>query len=137
MKVDLDYLKQLLEAFEASEKPYVSLDDIFEKTSLRFDDALIFHLQILNDKSLICQQDGTPGFGVFYTMCGGATYAGVPLRLTAEGHEFLDALKNKEVWKTLKENFKEDSIGTLKEVSKSLLMGFIKKKAHDVIGVDI
>lgn len=136
MKIDLDYLKQLLEAFEASETPYIYLSDVVKTTPIRFDDALIFHMDILSDKGLICQQNGDTDFGFRMGLNGHVMRNIVPLRLTAEGHEFLTALKDKEVWTALKNNFKEASIGTLAEAGKSLLKAFTKKKVQDLTGLE-
>lgn len=52
----------------------------------------------------------------------------VPLRLTASGHDFLEAIRNKEVWATLKSGFKDASIGTLVTVSKKLLNRALTKQ---------
>ncbi len=52
----------------------------------------------------------------------------VPLRLTASGHDFLEAIRNKEVWATLKSGFKDASIGTLVTVSKELLNRALTKQ---------
>lgn len=66
-------------------------------------------------------------------MCRGGV---VPLRLTAFGHEFLEALRNSQVWGTIKSEFKDASIGTLWRVSKDLLEAYTKRKISSLLGTD-
>ncbi len=49
-------------------------------------------------------------------------------KLTAEGHDFLEAIRNKEVWSTLKTGFKDASIRTLVTVSKELFNRALAKQ---------
>ncbi|HCN7964670.1 TPA: hypothetical protein N6641_003488, partial [Escherichia coli] len=46
-------------------------------------------------------------------------------------------LRQKEVWQTIKTNFKDEGINTLISVSKSLAKGFARKKIKDITGIDI
>ncbi len=134
MKIDQDYLKGLLEAFEASETP---ITDIMKLEELGFDyeeHKFVFHMRLLDDKNLISQSDGTSGFGAVESMDGEVHWAVVPLRLTAGGHDFLDALRNKEVWATVKTGFKDASIGTLVSVSKKLLDRALQKQLNKYFG---
>jgi hypothetical protein len=52
----------------------------------------------------------------------------LPLQLTASGHQFVEALSNKEVWAAIKHGFKDASIETLKSVSVKLLEGYAQKR---------
>ncbi|WP_353598971.1 hypothetical protein [Enterobacter sp. Bisph1] len=54
----------------------------------------------------------------------------MPLRLTARGHDFIADLRHKEVWQTIKTNFKDEGSSTLMELSKSITMGVAKKKTR-------
>ncbi|MEI7185956.1 DUF2513 domain-containing protein [Dickeya dianthicola] len=54
----------------------------------------------------------------------------MPLRLTAAGHDFIDALRNREVWATLKASFKDASMGTLMTVSKELFNRALNKQLN-------
>jgi hypothetical protein len=45
----------------------------------------------------------------------------IPLRLTAQGHEFLEALHNSKVWGMIKTKFKDASLGTLALAAKLAL----------------
>jgi len=57
----------------------------------------------------------------------------LPLRLTASGHQFIEALSNKEVWAAIKHGFKDASITTLKSVSLKLLEGYAQKKVEQLL----
>src|SRR5664279_4892716 len=90
MKIDHDYLKKLLEACQASEKPSFNIEDL-KAAGLDYNDAKFeFHRAILDDKGFIQQDDGDPGFGLTKSIDGFLSWAVLPLRLTASGHDFLD-----------------------------------------------
>ncbi len=103
MKIDHDYLKKLLEACQASEKPSFDIEDLkaagFDyKNDAKFE----FHMAILDDKGFIQQEDGDPGFGLTKGIDGFLSWSVLPLRLTASGHDFLDTVQNPEVWSKTK-----------------------------------
>jgi hypothetical protein len=133
MRINQEYLKQLLEAFLDSKHPSINIDDLKELGLFDEQDLFVFHMQILDDKNLIVQMDGDCGFGLQMDMAGGYHWAVLPLRLTAAGHEFADALNNKEVWNTIKSSFKDVSIDTLVSVSKQLAEGYFKKKVENIL----
>jgi hypothetical protein len=61
-------------------------------------------------------------------------WSAVPLRPTAQGHQFIEAIRNKELWATLKRDFKDASINTLWDVSRKLLLeGYTKKKVEGLL----
>ncbi|QEW32011.1 DUF2513 domain-containing protein [Erwinia billingiae] len=134
MKIDQDYLKNLLEAFESEEGPQTDIIKLQEKGFDPMSNSFVFHMRLLNDRRLICQSDGTPGFGLQESADGQFHWGVLPLRLTASGHDFVEALRNKEVWTTVKTGFKDASIGTLVDVSKRLLEGFVQKKIDNILG---
>ncbi|MCK2328187.1 DUF2513 domain-containing protein [Escherichia coli] len=107
----------------------------------RYDQNFIFHMRLLCDYELIVRVDGKPGFGHIMSneLGEGVEYSWleVPLRLTARGHDFIADLRQKEVWQAIKTNFKDEGIGTLMSVSKSLAKGFARKKIKDITGIDI
>lgn len=140
MKVDPQYLKDLLIAFEDTEGPDTTLAGLESAGYNRDDPNFIFHMRLLYDNGLIVRIDGKQGFGYeYYSHIGGHSYmwTPVPLRLTARGHDFIADLRQKEVWQTIKTNFKDEGISTIMELSKSLAIGFAKKKVKDFTGLDI
>lgn len=133
MKINQEYLKKLLGFFEDSEVPTVSYGDFENSNFLENEHDFVFHMQILCDKNLIKREDGKAGFGLVDGYGGEYGFVGVPLRLTADGHDFIEALRNDEVWTRLKTDFKDASIGTLWSVSKQLLEGYLKNKVESLI----
>jgi hypothetical protein len=100
-------------------------------------DQFVFHMNILNDLGVVERDDGEPGFGLVRGVDGHMAWAVLPLRLTARGHQFIEALRNKEVWATLKRDFKDASVNTLLDVSKRLLEGYIRKKIETLLNGDV
>lgn len=134
MKIDQDYLKKLLEACQASEKPTFDIEDL-KAAGLDYDDQRFeFHMKILSDQGFIEQDDGDSGFGLTKGVDGFLSWSVLPLRLTASGHQFIEALSNKEVWAAIKHGFKDASITTLKAVSLKLLEGYATKKIDQLLG---
>jgi hypothetical protein len=133
MKIDQDYIKGLLEAFENSTTGETNVNEL---KKLKFDyetDIFIFHMRLLDDKKLIRQVRDFEGFGLIIGSNGHKNWYEVALRLTVEGHDFLDAIRNKEVWSTIKIGFKDASIGTLVDVSKKLFESYIQKKINNLL----
>ena len=88
MKIDQDYMKKLLEACQASEKPTFDIEGLetagFDYNNQQFE----FHMMILTDQGFIARDDGSRGFGLIKSADGFPSWAVLPLRLTASGHEF-------------------------------------------------
>ncbi|MBS0054436.1 DUF2513 domain-containing protein [Yersinia sp. Marseille-Q3913] len=131
MKIDHEYLRNLLEAFESSERPETNINEL-ELKGFDSNENFVFHMRLMDDQKLICRTDGRPGFGLASAECddddGGYDWAVFPLRLTSDGHDFIDALRNQDVWNTIKVGFKDASMGTLTSVAKELAAGYLKKK---------
>jgi hypothetical protein len=137
MKIDHDYLKKMLEAFEAAPAPIFYVRDFGDAGLDYCNPQFIFHLGILNDQDFVARDDGKAGFGLQRGADGSAAWSIIPLRLTAQGHDFIEAMKNKEVWATLKKDFKDAGVSTMWDVSKKLLEGYAKKKVEGILNGDI
>lgn len=133
MKIDEEYLKELLEVCQASEKPTFDIEDLKAAGFDYGDKQFEFHMKILNDEHFIEQDDGEPGFGLTKGIDGFVSWSVLPLRLTASGHQFIEALANEEVWAVIKRSFKSASIDTLKTVALKLLDGYLKKKVDALL----
>lgn len=133
MKIDHEYLKGLLEAFECSDKPETDIQNLHDLGFSYQTPEFLFHMRLLDDRNLIARTDGDSGFGFFESADGGGSWALLPLRLTANGHDFLEAIRNKEVWAALKTGFKDASIGTLVTVSKELFNRILAKQLDKYI----
>ena len=133
MKIDQEYLKRILEIAQSSLKPTFTIVD-FEHAGVPYNtDLFEFHMQILNEQRLIVQDDGDYGFGMIKSIDGFRSWSVLPLRLSADGHEFIEALENVDVWTTIKTDFRDASIKTLKDVGLQLLEGYVKKKVNALI----
>ncbi len=133
MKLDIGYMKRLLEAMEATPKPIFNICD-FDSIGLNHDKSIfIFHMGLLHDKSLVVREDGKSGIGLMRGADLSSSWSVVPLRLTAQGHDFLDALRNKEVWATIKREFKEGSISSIVDTSKKLLEAYSTRKIEAIL----
>jgi uncharacterized protein DUF2513 len=133
VRIDQDYLKGLLQACQASEKPTFDIEDLKAAGFDYNDPQFEFHMMILTDQRLIEQDDGTPGIGLTKSLDGFLSWGVMPLRLTASGHQFIEALSNKEVWAAIKHGFKDASITTLKAVALKLLDSYAQKKIEQLL----
>jgi hypothetical protein len=139
LKIDHDYLKKLLTAFEDTIGPDTMLDELREAGFNSDDSNFVFHLRLLCDKGLIIRIDGQPGFGheLMHSLEGHSyIWYDPPLRLTDKGHDFIANLRQKEVWQTIKTEFKDEGLSTLMSVAKSLAEGFAKKKITSLTGIE-
>lgn len=125
MKRDLDYLKSLLEAFEESEDG-VKINKI---KGFDFESALFrYHMELLKEAKLICRDDGEFDIGLRKSGDGIYTWNIWSLRLTNDGHDFLDNIRSEEIWSTLKTGFKDVSLGVLTKVAKELFNRALNKQ---------
>lgn len=134
MKIDQDYLKSMLLAFQGSARPTFYVSD-FRDLGIDFEeDRFVFHIELLNDQEFVVRDDWEAGVGIQRGAGDDVSWSLVPLRLTARGHEFIETLENKEVWQALKTNFKDASIKTLWEVGKKIFEGYAQKKVEKLLG---
>jgi hypothetical protein len=68
-------------------------------------------------------------------MGGSFEWKSRPLRLTASGHEFTEAINRAEIWEILKDEFREASLSTLKSAATSLLVAFAKKQINKYLEI--
>ena len=134
MKIDQEYLKRLLNTFVDSSKHFVELND-FQSNDIAVDEKFLFHMQVLEDQALIECLNKDKHLGYIIALGGNFEWISKPLRLTAPGLEFAEALNRKEIWEALKSGFKDASLSTLTAASKELLAAFVKKKAKEHFGL--
>ena len=103
MKPDPDYLRSLLDVLQASPSPWPSIAYLKE-SGIEPNEHMLFHLQLLSDGEFVqpVNTDGNFGFREFG---GEVSWQNAYLRLTAQGHEFIEALDMKEVWDVIKSQF--------------------------------
>jgi len=102
----------------------------FTDKGIELDDKFLFHIQILEDQHFIECLDKKSDIGYEITLGGDFEWQSRPLRLTATGHEFVEAINRSEIWEIMKEEFKESSLTTLKSAATSLLKAFAKKQIN-------
>jgi len=129
MKIDQEYLKIMLNTFIESPRSFIWVADIMEK-GIAMDDKFLFHMQILEDQNFIECLDKKSDIGYEITLGGEFEWRSRPLRLTATGHEFVEAINRSEIWDIIKEEFKDSSLSTLKSAASSLLKAFAKKQLN-------
>ena len=127
MKIDQDYLRQILNTFSASPKSFIWLEDLINN-GIAIDDKFLFHIQILEDQHFIECLDKKSELGYEITLGGNFEWKSRPLRLTAAGHEFTEAINRPEIWEVLKNEFRDASLSTLKSAATILLLAFAKKQ---------
>ena len=116
MKIDYDLLKSLLTILEEDERVEVRTNDLRTKLNKNItEDQFIGHLLELKDNG--CFDCPVKDLGFSRTINSGYIKSNVPIRLTAQGRQFLEALNNDTVFNKLK-NF---SVKTAIEAGKSLL----------------
>ncbi len=127
MRIDQEYLKNILNAFTDSPRSFVWVADI-EARGVGVDDKFLFHIQILEDQHFIECLDKKSELGYEITLGGDFTWHSRPLRLTASGHEFVEAINRPEIWDVLKAEFSDASLSTLNWAAASLLVTSAKKQ---------
>ncbi len=129
MKIDQEYLKKILNTFLESSRSFVWVADIMEK-GIEIDDKFLFHMQILEDQHFIECLDKQRELGYEVSLGGEFVWKSKPLRLTAVGHEFIEAINRLEVWDIIKKEFEGASLTTLRNAANSLLKAFAKKQIN-------
>jgi hypothetical protein len=129
VKIDQEYLREILNAFIESPRSFVWVADIVEK-GIEIDDKFLFHIQILEDQHFVECLDKKSEIGYEISLGGQFEWKSRPLRLTASGHEFTEAINRPEIWEILKAEFKDASLSTLKSTATSLLLAFAKKQVN-------
>lgn len=136
MKPDMDYLKNLLQTCEDHPEPTFTITDL-EAAGIDYEAPdFLFHMRILKDQGFLESASGQEGFGYYESLDGMGYWAELPLRLTARGHEFIQSLRQAEVWEVIKRDFKDQAISAVFEVAKGLAIGFAKKKAQEYLSED-
>jgi hypothetical protein len=127
MKPDPEYLKQLLSAFQDAPAPTTDLHEL-QNAGLSIDDPKFeFHMMLLQDSSFVESELSAGGIGLSKSPDGFIQWSVIPLRLTASGHEFAEAMGNNKVLTTLKEKFVGASITTMRDVAMVVLKAEIAK----------
>jgi hypothetical protein len=122
----MDLVRDILLATERSDRDprgWVGLD-----LAPRSKVEVSYHVHLLADAGLLIGQD--------LSHMGPDGYEWMPKRLTWEGHEFLDNIRDPDVWRRTKEGAKEVG-GFSLELLGALAKGFVKKKIEEHTGIEL
>lgn len=119
LKRDMELIRSLLLAIEESPNDYTF--DNYDGGVVRYHEALLVEKGLV-EGSISKEKIGIepPSVRIY--------------KLTWDGHEFIDNLRDENVWNSIKSDFKEASFSTIAKVSKDLAEGFAKKKIEAILG---
>ncbi|WP_434676236.1 DUF2513 domain-containing protein [Pseudomonas sp. D3-10] len=123
MKLDKELVREILLAVEAYDKPNGWLKLDIKGWSAQ---EVSYHVMILDEANLL---SGT-------SLGGMNSFEWQPTRLTYKGHEFLDAIRDPEIWRRTKEGAEKSGVaglGFLVEIGKA----YCKQMLKDKLGVDL
>ena len=118
MKRDDDYLRELMLRYEADQDwlfimPGVTKDASYEERKE------CYHVLQMMDVG-------------FATQVGKNTF-----RITAQGHDYLDAIRDQGIWEKTKAVVAETGSNATLEIVKALALGFLKKKISQNTGIEL
>ena len=117
MKIDVDFLKMILDKFVESETQYIKTS-IFNE--IMKDEEFLFHWDILLDKRIIVNLQGN--LGNFYSRTNNnIIFNYINVRLNDNGYNFYEVLKDNKFRNKIKKDFKNISIETLELAAKKFL----------------
>jgi hypothetical protein len=128
MTRDMELIRELLLKLEsistASAVFHIKPDDEEVAVEGYSPDQIEYHLDLLRERDLIECPGSQPMIGITYR------------RLTWEGHDFLDAVRDPEIWHKTKKGAVAMGSFTF-DLVKELAKGLIKKKIEDHTGVKL
>lgn len=110
MKRDMDLVRKIMLAVEASDRP---LDSSMIRIAGYTGESITEHMRLLNEAGLI---EGISAYSVEHRL------KWIELRLTWSGHDFLDAARNEAVWAETVTEVRKKTGAVPFEVLKGLLM---------------
>jgi len=132
MKPNPEYIKNLLSAFQKSPDPVTDVTEL-ERQGYSYESAeFYFHLLLLNDQGFVVREDSKSGIGVERMLDGQLFWSAIPLRLTASGHEFAEAMNNKKAFETVKKSSVSFSLSIMRDVAVSALKAEITRNSLDL-----
>ncbi len=115
MKRDMDLIRKIL--FEIEQRPPLKGRFVPVELEGYTEDVINYHVMLLDEAGLIKAQNLTSHSGGLY----------VPVRLTWQGHEFLDAARDDTRWNKTKDTMTKAG-GFVFEVGKALLIELMKQQ---------
>ncbi|MCX4187151.1 DUF2513 domain-containing protein [Methylophaga sp. OBS4] len=127
MKLKPEYIKSILEAFLESDRAIPELTEIITSVmdGEEPDDEFVTHYLALIDEGFIQPISRN---GIKLHEDGEWSWRNCYVRMTSQGHEFIQSLENSQVWKVIKKDFREESVKTIFSVASQLATGYAKEK---------
>ncbi len=122
MKRDMDLVRELLLKIEAHDNP--SFGDLLDEEA--DEEKLAEHIRLLEAAGFVT---GIAGHSLNRSYW-------MDLRLTWEGHDFLDSVRDPQIWEKTKKGA-EAAKGFTVELLKDLAKGFVKKQLEEYTGVKL
>lgn len=116
MKRDMDLIRRILFTLEEHEHgfaPKLEIEGSSEK-------QIGFHVLLMGEVGLLIVEDATG--------TAGRSPEALPIRITWNGYEFLEAARDPSIWETAKKNVWEKAGGLTFEILKSVLISLGKEK---------
>lgn len=129
MRIDYDYLKNLLDVLLECECPTVTWDD-FEKFESDDEHRLVLHLRILKDMELLVPDGSYDGLGI-EKLNDSYRILIRPWRLSAAGHDFATALTKPNVLERIRTQFNDEGVAVVVDLVKKLAMKQASKLLDD------
>jgi len=123
LKRDMDLIRELMLAIESGKHEFTQSEGL-EGTDAE-PEVIFYHLRLLNQAGYLAFPSETVG-GASFEVQG----------LTWEGHEFIDTIRDPEVWKRTKGAMAKAggwTVGLIKDLGTAYLKHIIKEKA----GIDL
>jgi hypothetical protein len=137
MRIDIEYIKNLLDVALDHDHPDFRIDHKDIKPLWQGDDEklnkLVFHMEILEDQGLIENSINSNGIGFRRMSSGGFTVSIIPLRLTANGHQFASDLSKPGVIEQLTTSFKDAGPSEAVKVVFALGKKALEKKLESIM----
>jgi hypothetical protein len=130
MTPNLEYTSKLLQTFENAKTPFITFSDF----KVPLDDEFHFHYLNLIENSLITDINlSNINMGICSTDCGVSFTEGIDIRISQRGHDFVNALTNKNILNQLKNDFKGAPFKSLFDISQKLAEHYLKNKLDDIL----
>jgi hypothetical protein len=124
---DPHYIKNLLTAFQESPGPTTDIKELEERGLSYQSPEFYFHMRLLNDQDFVERDDGEAGIGTTTMLDGHYSWLPIPLRLTASGQEFAEAMNNSKAFEAVKKSFVSSSLAVMRDIAVSVLKAEIGK----------
>ena len=116
MKRDMELIRMVMLEAEKTKDPYELIDPKIEGYN---ETEISYHIALLDDAGLLHGQDRS-AIGVFRWSAGTLTWA---------GHEFVEAIRDEDIWKEARAIVDKSGNGVVFDVLRKALMRVLEKRA--------